>query len=160
MPFELLVEQLAHSRDMSRPPLAQALFTWQGSGDAALALHGLRARELQLRKPVARGDLFLSLGEVEGRIQGLLEYSADLFDASTAERWVGHFQVLLEGLAAEPSRPVGRLPLLPEPERRGLLREWGGAAAVHPARACLHELFEAQVERTPEAVAVTCEGQS
>ena len=53
MPFELLVEQLAHSRDMSRPPLAQALFTWQGTGDAALALHGLRARELRRSRPSA-----------------------------------------------------------------------------------------------------------
>ena len=161
MPFELLVERLARVRDMSRPPLAQARFTWQNTPGAGLALtEGLKDEELVLHRPVSRAELFLTLGEVRGRIEGFLEYNADLFDESTVERMVGHFQTLLEGIAASPSCPVGKLPLMAEPERRRLLTEWGAATRAYPARACLHELFEAQVDKTPEALAVSAEGRS
>ncbi|MFL5357439.1 amino acid adenylation domain-containing protein [Archangium sp.] len=161
MPFELLVERLARVRDMSRPPLAQARFTWQNTPEARLALaEGLKDEEFILHRPVSRAELFLTLGEVRGRIEGFLEYNADLFDASTAERMVGHFQTLLEGLAANPSCPVERLPLLAEPERRRILTEWGAATQTYPAHACVHELFEARADQTPEALAVSCEGRS
>src|SRR4029079_10556070 len=90
---------------------------------------------------------------------GLLEYPTDLFDETTAARLARLFKNLLEGIVADPERPVAELPFLGASERSQVVAEWNDTAAVLPAGRSLHQLFEAQVERSPEAVAVRGEGR-
>jgi amino acid adenylation domain-containing protein len=117
-------------------------------------------------------DLTLSMQETEEELVGEVEYNTDLFDAATIERMVGHFQTLLAGIVAHPDQRLLDLPLLTDVEQRQL-REWrsgsggwlpvsgeGGESQALTPEACLHELFEAQVERTPEAIAVVFEDES
>ena len=77
-----------------------------------------------------------------------------MFDAATITRMIGHFQTLLEGMVAHPEQRLSELPLLTDAERHQLLVEWNATKTDYPRDRCIHELFEAQVERTPEAVAV------
>ncbi|HEX2092175.1 MAG TPA: amino acid adenylation domain-containing protein, partial [Longimicrobiaceae bacterium] len=102
----------------------------------------------------AKHDLSLSLGESGGRIVGGATYATSLYERSTVERQVGYLRRVLEAMAADEHRAVDRLPMLPEAERRQLLEAWNDTAAPYPADLCIHELFEAQAERTPDAVAL------
>src|SRR5262249_15341804 len=87
-------------------------------------------------------------------LEANLTYPTDLFDDSTATRMVEHFERLLEGIVEDPGRPLSRLPLSSEEERRRLLVEWNDTAADFPNTKCVHHLFEEQARRTPDAVAV------
>ena len=87
-------------------------------------------------------------------------FDTDLFEASTIQRLLGHIGMILEGIIRDPSVTVLRLPILTATERQELLVEWNGSNTQAPPSATLHELFEAQVERNPEALALTCEGHS
>src|SRR5258708_39998735 len=90
-----------------------------------------------------------------------MEFPPDLFDAATGLRLVAHYETRLAGLAADPERRLGALPLLGPAERHQLLAAWNDTRedwAEAPHGACLHRLVEAQVESTPRAVAVVCEG--
>ena len=92
-------------------------------------------------------------------LPAVFEYNTDLFDATTIERMIGHFQTLLEGIVANPDARLSELPLLTNAERHQLLVEWNNTRADYPTDSCLHHLFEAQVERTPDAIAVVFEDQ-
>ncbi|MGH8542895.1 MAG: amino acid adenylation domain-containing protein [Gammaproteobacteria bacterium] len=104
-------------------------------------------------------DLSLFLRERDGKLIGFFEYSTDLFDRETIERMVDHFQTLLEGIVADPDQIISTLPLSTEAERHQLLVEWNNTKAEYPKDACIHELFEAQAARTPDAVVVEFEGK-
>ena len=86
-------------------------------------------------------------------------YVRPRFDPATISRMMVHFRTLLEGMAANPERYLSELPLLTETERHQLLVEWNATTVAYPRDMCIHELFEAQVERTPEAIAVVCQGE-
>src|SRR5262249_15143556 len=105
-------------------------------------------------------DLTLSLSETPRGLAGSLDYVADLFEAATIQRMAGSLQVLLEGIARDPSRRVFELPLLPAAEREQVLVAWNRTAAEIPRDATAHALFEAQAARTPEAVAVVADGRA
>ena len=105
---------------------------------------------------VAKFDLSLSLGEAGEEIAGGLEYATALFEPATIERYLGYWRRLLEGMAADDGQAVDRLPLLSGAERQRVLVEWNATEAEYPQDKCIHELFEAQAARTPEAVAVVC----
>ena len=102
---------------------------------------------------IAKFDLSLYLQETPEGLRGALEYNTDLFDAETVARMAGHFHTLLAGAIARPDQPLAQLPLLSEDERHQLLVGWNDTGTGYPREACLHELFEAQAARTPEAVA-------
>ena len=102
----------------------------------------------------------MELEERPGGITGSLEYNTDLYNDATIERMIGHFRTLLEGIVANPDQRVSELPLLTEAERRQLLVEWNNTSTDYPRDACVHRLFEAQVEQSPEAVAIIFEGKS
>ncbi len=154
-PFERLVERLQPERSLSHNPVFQVLFALQNTPPRTLDLPGLRWSPLKVETHTSRFDLALDMREEPEGISGLCEYNTDLFEAETVARMMGHFQTLLAGIAADPWRRLSSLPLLTEPERARLLSEWSRGAGVAPGRQCLHELFEAQAARTPEAVAVT-----
>ena len=122
-----------------------------------LELAGLTLTDLEVDSGTAKFDLTLNLTETELGLHGYLEYNTDLFDAATIDRMLGHFQTLLEGVVDNPDQPLSVLPLLTAGERRQLLVEWNDTQADYPQDRCIHQLFEAQVERTPDAVAVVFE---
>jgi non-ribosomal peptide synthetase component F len=130
------------------------MMAFQNTPAEPLRLKGLTLTALPAEHFAARFDLLLSLTEEDGGITGSLQYKEDLFDATTAERMVEHYRTLLEGAAADPQQPISRLPLLSERERKQQLEEWNATAAEYPRHRCVHDLFEEQVERTPDAVAV------
>ncbi|XXX81466.1 amino acid adenylation domain-containing protein [Sorangium sp. So ce134] len=158
LPFEKLVEALQPTRDLGRSPLFQVLFILQSAPAPALELAGLTFEPLETFSGTAKFDLTLSLAERERGLFATLEYAADLFDAATAERILGHYRALLEGATADPGRRASALPLLAPDEREALVSAWNDtAAAVEPR--CIHELFEAQVERAPGRTALIVEDE-
>ena len=154
VPFEKLVEELRPERDTSRSPIFQVLFGFQSTPRVPLTLPGLSVTSLDVEPGTAKFDLSLYVDTTPDGLEATLEYSTDLFDASTVSRMLGHFRTLLEGIAADPGRRLSELPLLTDGERRQLLVEWNDTAAEYPRDACIHQLFEAQARRTPDAVAV------
>jgi amino acid adenylation domain-containing protein len=157
VPFEKLVEELSPGRDMSRNPLFQVMFVLQNAPGVALALEGVEANDLPLPTHSAKFELTLAVSETAAGLHASWEYSSELFDASTVERMAGHYERLLEGIVADAEQRIGQLPLLTAAERHRLLVEWNDTAVDYPQERCIHQLFEAQVVRTPEAVAVVFE---
>jgi amino acid adenylation domain-containing protein len=173
-PFPLLVEKLPHAHDASRPPVVQAMLVYHtatlsgqegltlsavGEAGATLKAGGLEIETLPLNQRTTQFELMLRLAAVGDDIRGSLEYNTDLFDASTAARMVGHFQTLVAAALADPERPVADLPLLTG-EERGQIKVWNETRKCYGEDRCVHELFEAQVERTPESVALVFEDES
>jgi amino acid adenylation domain-containing protein len=154
LPFEKLVEVLHPERDLSRNPLFQVMFALQNAPMPALELADLTLSLLEIDHGVAKFDLTLDLSETPQGISGWLEYNTDLFDATTIARMAAHFRTLLEGIVADPEQRLSDLPLLTEVERHRLLVEWNDTGFEFPQEVCIHQLFEAQAEQTPEAVAV------
>jgi amino acid adenylation domain-containing protein/non-ribosomal peptide synthase protein (TIGR01720 family) len=160
MPFERLVTELAPGRDLSRTPLFQVMFTLQNEPLEAISLSGVTMRPFGAASGTAKFDLMLAMTQGPKALHALLEYSTDLFDGATMDRLLGHLQVLLEGIAADPDQRLADLPLLPEAERHQLLAEWNPTSADHPRHLCVHERFEAQVDATPDAPAATFEAET
>ncbi|MFV0126202.1 amino acid adenylation domain-containing protein [Streptomyces sp. HMX112] len=156
LPFERVVEQLAPVRDRGRTPLAQAVFQLLNVPRSTLELPGVRGEPFDAPDTTIRTDLECHLTEEDGRLSGRIVYSTDLFDRGTVERFAGHFQRLLAGVADDPERPVGRIGILTEEERESVLHAWNAPATGLSDGRCFHELFEAQVRRTPHATAVLC----
>jgi amino acid adenylation domain-containing protein len=158
VPFERLVEELAPERDLSRPPLVQVLFVVQNAPMGALELPGLELQAADQETGTTKVELTCTLTEKGSGLEGILQYSADLFEAATVERLAGHLTRLLAGAVADPARRLSELPLLSDGER-GQLLGWN-AAAAEPVAATPVTLFEAQVRRDPEAPALTFEDET
>ncbi len=168
-PFPLIAERLRPVRDPARSPLFQTALVLQrgrpgdapglaafslGEEGARVELGGLTLESVRLAERRAQFDLTLfAAEEAGGGLRLSLEYNADLFDDGTAERMLGHFQTLLAGAVAAPEAPFWSLPLLSETERGQFFQGWDDTRREYPG-GLLHQLFEAQAARTPEAEAV------
>ncbi|RCJ21836.1 non-ribosomal peptide synthetase [Nostoc minutum NIES-26] len=159
LPFEKLVETLQPERDMSHTPLFQVMFALQNAPMPALEFSGLQLTPLEIDNGTAKFDLTLDLEETPDGIKGWLEYNTDLFDAETIQRMVGHFQTLVAGITSNPKQQLSDLPLLTEPEKHQILEEWNNTQTYYPHDKCIHQLFEAQVEKTPDAIALIFQDQ-
>ncbi|HEY7213852.1 MAG TPA: amino acid adenylation domain-containing protein, partial [Thermoanaerobaculia bacterium] len=160
LPFEKLVEELSPERSLSYSPLYQVMLAFENTPRSrAEGSSGLESRVFEPEGGAAKLDLILALFEVEGRLDGGLSYSVELFDGATIERLAGHLETLLAAAVAAPGQRISDLPLLTAAERQQL-REWNDAAPAFPRASCLHELIADQVQRTPEAVAVVCRGKA
>jgi aspartate racemase len=159
LPLEKLIEELKPERDLSRSPLFQAMFAFQNTPRQPWELPGLTITPLEVHSGTSKFDLTLALEETSEGIKGEIEYNTDLFEAATITRMVGHFQTLLESIVANPNQHIWDLPFLTAAEQHQLLVEWNNTQIEYPNDTCIHQLFEAQVERTPEAVAVVFENQ-
>ena len=155
LPFERLVEALRPARDASRNPVFQAMFALQNAPRAPLVLAGLEVTPLRFDLGSAKVDYSLMLVEGPEGLRGTLEYCADLFDPATAEGLAAQLGRLLQEIARDADRPISRLPLLGEAERQRLLVEWNATHSLYPADRSLPALFDEQVARRPDAVAVT-----
>jgi amino acid adenylation domain-containing protein len=160
LPFEKLVEELQPNRDLSHSPLFQVMFAFQNASEFALELPGLSLNCQQVHSGTANFDLTLELEATATGLKGWFEYSLDLFEQTTIARMAGHFQNLLESIVANSSARLSDLPMLAEAERQQLLFEWNNPQTNKFQKACIHRLFEAQVSKTPDAVAVQFECRS
>jgi amino acid adenylation domain-containing protein len=156
MPFEKLVEELVPGRDLSHSPLFQVMFTLQNVPRQTVELPGVKPSGLGGETRTAKFDLNLVLQESEEELKGYLEYNTDLFEPSTIARMVSHFGRLLDEIVASPHRSISSIPLLSESEYNQLCFEWNETTADYPCDRGIHRLFEAQVERAPDAIAVAC----
>ncbi|WUO76034.1 amino acid adenylation domain-containing protein [Streptomyces canus] len=171
VPFDRLVEELAPARSLAQHPLFQAMFTLQnahngpviGGAGAMLKLAGIQVAELLPGSSAARYDLWLNAGETfdaQGQpagIRGVLRVAADLFDPATARRIVGCLTRVLTAMAADPRAKAGSVKVLDPAERELVLDTWNRTTVALP-ETLVPELFEAQVVRTPDAVAVVSDG--
>ena len=164
-PFPLLAKELLHDRDPSRPPVFQVMFSYQRAqrlsdsaiklmGGAPVAIGGARFSAVPLAQEISEVDLILEVTEHPTSLDLGIRYNSDLFDAGTIERMAEHFEVLLGGIVSDPGRPISALPLLSSREREQVLVDWNRTEVPFSSEACIHELFEAQVDRTPDAVAI------
>lgn len=152
--FEQLVEELHLERDMSRTVLIQTVLAWQNTPHHALERAGLTLEPIEIETGTAKFDLLLALEDTAQGIRGMLEYNTDIFETATIARMVGHYQKLLEEMLAQPEQHISQLPMLTARESTQLLVEWNATEAAYTQDLCIQQLFEAQVERTPHAIAL------
>ncbi|NJR61408.1 MAG: amino acid adenylation domain-containing protein [Cyanobacteria bacterium CRU_2_1] len=167
LPFEKLVEELDPERDLSRNPLFQVAFALQNAPMQPLALPGITLEPTQLESATTRFDLEIhlwepahglrSLWQSQEGLSGFVSYSTDLFDRPTMSRLVGHFQTLLEGIVANPDARLSDLPLLTLAEHQQIWVEWNQTDRKYATDRCFHQIFEAQAQQCPEAIALVSE---
>ncbi|HEY0375499.1 MAG TPA: amino acid adenylation domain-containing protein, partial [Pyrinomonadaceae bacterium] len=157
IPFEKLVEELQPERTLSHTPLFQVKFLLQNTPAESLEVPGLRSEPVRSESGAARFDLTVAMMEHEGRLMASVQYNSDLFELETINRMCQHFKTLLAGVASDTQQRLSQLPMLTADERHQLLVEWNETGREYPREKCVHELFEEQAERTPEAVAVLSE---
>jgi amino acid adenylation domain-containing protein len=157
LPFGRLVATVAPDRDSARTPLFQAMFVLHDA-DGAQGSDGVSRQEMDTG--TSKFDLTLYTSATEDGLQGVMEYSTDLFEVDTVRRLFRHFAVLLQAIVRDPDQCISQLPLLTQAERQQFLVEWNRTEAEYPREVPLAQLVEAQVERTPDAVAMLCESES
>src|SRR5262249_33993000 len=163
VPFEKLVEELEPERDLSRSPLFQAKLIMQNAERRGLELEGLRLSGGGTEVQTTRLDLTVSITDmgmnVERDLVGAVTYSQDLFEKETIERLMNHYRNVLKEIAENCERPISDLSLLSDQEREQIVVEWNQTAKPYRNDRCIHELFAEQAERTPERLALICDGQ-
>ncbi|TKH92117.1 condensation domain-containing protein, partial [Bacillus cereus] len=158
-PFEKLVEVLQPNRDMSTSPIFQVMFVLQNASMKNLEMSGIKIEQLEIHSGTSKFDLTLSMMEEETILSGSIEYNTELFNQDTIEKMIEHFTLLLEGIVENPNQCLSELPLLTDHEQQMLL-EWNETETEYPKDKCFHELFEKQVEKTPDAIAVAFEEET
>ncbi len=153
LPFEKLVEELRPERKTLQNPLFEVMFALQNAPTTALELPGLKLSTVNLEVAQTRFELELHMYERAGRLYYNVFYSADLFDEATVERMFEHYRTLLEGVVADPDRPISEVPMFGKSERRALLSEWNETSRSYPEK-CVHELVAEVAKRTPNRVAL------
>ena len=154
VPFEKLVDALQPERDTSRSPLFQVAFQVQNADGDSFHLPNLKISSVDTDVTTSKFDLSVTIVNHPKGMQVGFEYNTDLFEGTTIDRMMGHFRVLLGGIVANPDHRISELPLLTEAETQTLLVEWNDTRRDYDQAPCVHHLFEAQAERSPEAVAV------
>ncbi|HRW09418.1 MAG TPA: condensation domain-containing protein, partial [Caldilineaceae bacterium] len=170
-PYRLMTQALPQNGDRSRPPLAQVIFNLplppqmkhfvpffcpqeNANHAATVEWGGLTLQPFFIKQQAGQFFLMVEVWGSDDDYTLLWRYNTDLFDASTIERMAGCYQTLLAGILADPDQPISRLPLLTAAEEEQILVTWNDTARPVPTDKCIHHLFEEQVERTPEAIAL------
>ncbi|MBA3947366.1 MAG: amino acid adenylation domain-containing protein, partial [Herpetosiphonaceae bacterium] len=156
VPFEQLVATLRPQRDPSRPPLFQVMFVLQNAPARSSELPELRMVPANVDSGSAKFDLLLSLTSTPSGLQGILEYSTDLFEADKIRRMSTHLQLLLEHFVVDPEQRIMAVPLLTTAESQQLLVEWNATVEPQLPISCVHAIFAAQAAQTPNNIAVMC----
>ncbi|QHG14907.1 non-ribosomal peptide synthetase [Nostoc sp. ATCC 53789] len=160
VPFEQVVEALQPERSLSYNPLFQVVFVLENFLLDTLELPDVTLTPQFVERGTSQFDLTLAVWETKAGLIGSWEYNSDLFEPDTIARMTSHFQTLLAAIIANPNQSIGELPLLSQQERHQLLVEWNDTYTPYPKSKCIHELFEEQVEKTPNAIAVVYENES
>ncbi|MBW4602159.1 MAG: amino acid adenylation domain-containing protein [Calothrix sp. FI2-JRJ7] len=159
LPFEKLVEELQPSRDLSYNPLFQVMFVLQNVPKPNLSSSDVSISYEEGYNGTSKFDLTLFMEDSEQGLVATCEYNTDLFNTDTVTRMLGHFQTLLESIVSDPEQCISKLQLLTPPEVQQLLVEWNDTKTDYPIDLCIHQLFEAQVGKTPSDIAVIFENQ-
>ncbi|MBP5973791.1 amino acid adenylation domain-containing protein [Brasilonema sp. CT11] len=160
IPFEQVVEALQPERSLSYNPLFQVVFVLENFLLDTLELPDLTLTPQFVERGTSQFDLTLAVWETKAGLIGSWEYNSDLFEPESIARMTSHFQTLLAAIIANPDQRIGELPLLSQRERHQLLVEWNDTYLPYPHSKCIFQLFEDQVEKTPNAVAVVYEEES
>ena len=160
LPFEKLVDELQPERSVNRTPIFQVLFVLQDTPRPAITRSDLTLTQIDVSAPGAKFDLTLTMEQVDRGLLAAFTYNTDLFDAATIRRMLGQFEVLLEGIVANPSRHISQLPLLTSAEWQLTVEQWNNTAKDIPLDQCVHEMIALQAARSPGAKAVVYEGMS
>ncbi len=158
VPFENVVKELQPERGAGQNPLFQVLLMLEPP--IPVLPSGWTLTHLDVNTHTSKFDLSLILEDREEGLLGRFEYSTDLLDDGTIVRMVGHWQTLLEAIIQDPAQHISDLPILMENEQQQLLGEWNATQTAYPAEKCVHWLFEDQVQRRPEAIALVFENQT
>ncbi|HEY6411705.1 MAG TPA: condensation domain-containing protein, partial [Ktedonobacteraceae bacterium] len=158
VPFEYVVKDLQPERGAGENPLFQVLLMLEPP--IPVLPSGWSLTHMDVNTHISKFDLSLILEDREEGLLGRFEYSTDLFDDGTIARMAGHWQTLLEATIQDPTQHIADLPLLTENERRQLLGEWNATETPYAADKCIHQLFEEQALRRPEAIALVFEKQT
>jgi amino acid adenylation domain-containing protein len=159
VPFEQVVEALQPPRTLGHSPVFQVVLTLQNMPHGELKLPGLALQGQGTPSNTEKFDLTLTLQEGEAELQGSLSYASDLFERVTIERWVQQYRAVLMAMVQDDRQPLGAVSLLDESARHQVLEEFNATAVPYPQDKLVHELFEEQAGRVPDAVAVVYEGQ-
>ncbi|BCL80823.1 non-ribosomal peptide synthetase [Ktedonobacteria bacterium brp13] len=155
VPFEQLVEELQPERDLSRSPLFQVVFNMQQASISTERPQGLHLSGLNIaEQSTTKFDLTLSVSTSAQGLQCGVEYNVNLFEPETIQRFLEHWQILLQSIVSVPDEHLAYLPLLSTVERRRLLTEWNDTRSTFPAERCIHELVHDQAVHTPDSVAL------
>ena len=154
VPFEALISELRVHTDPSRAPVFQVLFDLQEAGQLATPLPSLNAERIDIDPGTSMLDLSLYITQSASGLRGHFEFNTDLFDSGTIDLMIERLQTLLDGIVADPAARLSELTVVSANERRLLLSDWNDTAANSQSWRCIHTLFEDQVERTPDAVAL------
>jgi amino acid adenylation domain-containing protein len=153
-PFDKLVETMHSARDHSSAPLVQVLFNVPNAPMGEINVQGLSWVPFEVETQAAQFDLSLTI-ETEFSRKAYLTFNTDLFEPQTAERMLGQYKTLLQSALTNPQSKLSELPTLTAPERRQMFQDWNRTQRDYPQSECFPQLFEAQVERTPDAVALS-----
>jgi amino acid adenylation domain-containing protein len=153
-PFDKLVEMMHSSRDQSSAPLVQVLFNVPNAPIGEINVQGLSWVPFEVETQAAQFDLSLTI-ETEFSRRAYLTFNTNLFEPQTAERMLGQYKLLLQSALANPQRKLSELPTVTAPERQQMLQDWNRTQREYPQSDCFPQLFEAQVKRTPDAVALS-----
>ncbi len=159
LPFAKLIEQLNLERSLSHSLLFQVMFQVRNLVDRDSLGSELEIAEFDSEPQITAVDLSLDITVGDAGLACTFTYNTDLFAAGTIERIAGHFQTLLTGIVADPHHQISHLPLLTAAELQQILREWNDLELQDLEHRCIHRLFEEQVAKTPDRVAVVCAGR-
>ncbi|MEM9275673.1 MAG: amino acid adenylation domain-containing protein [Cyanobacteria bacterium P01_F01_bin.143] len=160
LPFEQLVDSLEIERSLSHMPLFQIFLVWEAQSREKLAIEDLTWEVLPRETAtVAKFDLTFFLTETPEGINGAIEFNTALYNPETIDRLTKHFQNLLTSIASNATQPISELAFLDQEEKKQLLEEFNQTPVDFPQNICLHQLFENQVQLTPDAIALVYEQQ-
>lgn len=174
LPFDKVVDAVNPMRNLSHNPLFQVMFSFHDSPLSNLSLpeldielyEGISNQSAKFDLDVVvipRSEQRVGRGTASDGAKGITmiwEFNGDIFDTITIERMMGHYQTLLENIIAQPERHVSQFSLLAPQQQQQILVEWNDTQAEYPIDRCIQQLFEEQVERTPDKVAVYFKGQT
>ncbi|HEV2399623.1 MAG TPA: condensation domain-containing protein, partial [Candidatus Sulfotelmatobacter sp.] len=158
VPFEKLVEALVPQRSLDSHPLFQVMFTFQNIPKQVFEIPGLTVKEIAFETGIAKFDLSAEIWD-SGELHCQFEYRTDLFDQCTITRMLGHFKNLLIAASNHPDLAIAELPIMEERERKEVIFQWNRTAADYPRNLSIHEAFEHQAAKTPDSIALSCEGR-
>ncbi|MEH2283681.1 MAG: amino acid adenylation domain-containing protein [Nostoc sp.] len=159
LPFEMLVEELQPERNLNRNPLYEVMFVLQNTPTSVQEVSGLTFRTLEFDSGTAQLDIFLSMSESQEGLTGCLEYNTDIFDSATITQFINNFQTLLGNIVTNPEQHLSELSILTAFEQEQLLFKFNPTRIDYPQDASLHQLFEQQVELTPDSLALISQSE-
>ncbi|KAG0016980.1 hypothetical protein BGZ80_008719 [Entomortierella chlamydospora] len=157
MPFEQVVQIVQPPRKTEHTPLFQVMFSWQNNETSEWDFQGLEASYYELEYEIVKFDLELDLYEENGEIVGNLSFSTALFNQSTMERYMGYLRCMLQAMCDNVNQTIDSVDIISSEERTLLLQTWNAVEQEYPTHETMHQLFERQVECTPEVTALVYE---